>query len=264
MGEVIGIISGKGGVGKTCTALNLGAALAGFGKEVIVVDANITTPNIGLYLGIHSKKDSKAYLHEVLKGKFKPEDALYKHNSGIKLLLCSLSLKSIKSIKLEKIKDILKKLSSIADFVLVDGAAGLGREALSTIQNSDTLLVVTNPEMPALVDALRTIKVAELLGKDVQGILVNRAEKRNKKNKALEIQNIEKLLEKPVLSLIPEDRAMKEALSKKECVTLIKQNSPAALEYKRLAASMIGKEYNPNIQNKLSLINILRKIFIRQ
>ena len=51
MGKLITIASGKGGVGKTTTSINLGAAINSFGKEVIIVDANLSTPNIGLHLG---------------------------------------------------------------------------------------------------------------------------------------------------------------------------------------------------------------------
>ena len=51
MSKIIAIVSGKGGVGKTTSAINLGVALNKFGKNVVVVDANLTTPNIGLHLG---------------------------------------------------------------------------------------------------------------------------------------------------------------------------------------------------------------------
>ena len=52
MGKLIVVSSGKGGVGKTTTSVNLSAALAKQGKNVILVDANLTTPNVGLHLGL--------------------------------------------------------------------------------------------------------------------------------------------------------------------------------------------------------------------
>jgi len=48
--KIIVITSGKGGVGKTTTAINLGAAINYFGKNVLIVDGNLTTPNIGIHL----------------------------------------------------------------------------------------------------------------------------------------------------------------------------------------------------------------------
>ena len=66
MSKLITITSGKGGVGKTTTAINLGAALNAFGKDVVVLDANLTTPNVGLHLGAPLVPVS---LNHVLSGK---------------------------------------------------------------------------------------------------------------------------------------------------------------------------------------------------
>ena len=56
-GRTIGIISLKGGVGKTTTVANLGAVLAKeFNKKVLVIDANFSAPNLGLHLGIVEPK----------------------------------------------------------------------------------------------------------------------------------------------------------------------------------------------------------------
>ena len=51
MSRLIVITSGKGGVGKTTTAINLGAAINFLGEDVLIIDGNLTTPNIGVYLG---------------------------------------------------------------------------------------------------------------------------------------------------------------------------------------------------------------------
>jgi MinD-like ATPase involved in chromosome partitioning or flagellar assembly len=50
MKKIIVITSGKGGVGKTTTAINLGAAINYFGRNVLVIDGNLTTPNVGIHL----------------------------------------------------------------------------------------------------------------------------------------------------------------------------------------------------------------------
>ena len=90
MAKLITITSGKGGVGKTTTAINLGAALNAFGKEVIILDANLTTPNIGLHLGAPIVPVS---LNHVLLGKARLSDAIYEHESGTKIITSSLSIK---------------------------------------------------------------------------------------------------------------------------------------------------------------------------
>ena len=83
MAKVYVITSGKGGVGKTTTAVNLGAALNKFKEDVLIVDANLSTPNLGLHFGAPIVPVS---LSHVLQGKAEIEDAIYEHSSGLKLV----------------------------------------------------------------------------------------------------------------------------------------------------------------------------------
>ena len=115
--RLITITSGKGGVGKTTSAINLGAALNSFGKEVIIVDANLTTPNVGLHLGAPIVPVN---LNHVLSGKAKVADAIYEHDSGTKIIPSSLSVKELRRLNHKKLKDVGKKLRKMADFVIFD------------------------------------------------------------------------------------------------------------------------------------------------
>jgi len=101
MAKIITITSGKGGVGKTTTAINLGAALNSFGKDVVILDANLTTPNVGLHLGAPIVPVS---LNHVLLGKADLEDAIYEHESGTKIIPSSLSVKELKRLNHRKLK----------------------------------------------------------------------------------------------------------------------------------------------------------------
>src|SRR3989339_743502 len=107
MSRIITITSGKGGVGKTTTSINLAAALNFFGKDVIIVDANLTTPNVGLHLGAPIVPVS---LNHVLLGKAKVSDAIYEHESGTKIIPSSLSVKELRRLDHSKLKEISKKL----------------------------------------------------------------------------------------------------------------------------------------------------------
>src|SRR3990167_3100878 len=127
MSKLITITSGKGGVGKTTTAINLAAALNSFGKDVIIVDANLTTPNVGLHFGAPIVPVS---LNHVLLGKAKISDAIYEHESGTKIVPSSLSVKELRRLNHRKLKDIGRSLRKLADYVIYDSAAGLGEEAV--------------------------------------------------------------------------------------------------------------------------------------
>jgi len=234
MAKLITITSGKGGVGKTTTSINLGAALNGFGKEVIILDANLTTPNIGLHLGAPIVPVS---LNHVLLGKAKIGDAIYEHESGTKIVPSSLSVKELRRLNHGKLKEVGKKLRKMADFVIYDSAAGLGPEALAAFDAADELIIVTNPEIPAVTDALKTSKVLEELGKSVKGVVVTRV--RGVKTE-MPIANIRDMLELPILAVIPEEKYMQTALVMKNAIVHTHPRSKASRAYRKLAAKIIG------------------------
>lgn len=242
MTKIITITSGKGGVGKTTTAINLGAALNFFGKDVIVVDANLTTPNVGLHLGAPIVPIS---LNHVLLGKAKIADALYEHESGTKIIPSSLSVKELRKIDHSKLKEVGKKLRKAADYVIYDSAAGLGEEAIAALESGDELIIVTNPEIPAVTDALKTSKVIEELGKEVKGVIITRV--RGSKTE-MPVANVKDMLELPILGVIPEDENMQTALVMKDALIHTHPRSKAARAYKRIAAKMIGlNDYKEDI-----------------
>lgn len=237
MSKIITITSGKGGVGKTTTAINLGAALNSFGKDVIIVDANLTTPNVGLHLGAPMVPVS---LNHVLLGKAKIIDAIYEHESGTKIIPSSLSVKELRRLDHSKLKEISKKLRKAADYIILDSAAGLGEEALAAMESADELIIVTNPEIPAVTDALKTAKVIEELGKEVKGVIVSRV--RGNKTE-MPIVNIKDMLELPILGVIPEDRNMQTALVMKDALIHTHPKSKASRAYRKIAAKIIGIQY---------------------
>lgn len=235
--KLITIISGKGGVGKTTTAINLGAALNSLGKEVIVVDANLTTPNVGLHLGAPIVPVS---LNHVLLGKAKIADALYEHQSGTKIVPSSLSVKELKRLNHRKLKDVGKLLRKMADYVIYDSAAGLGEEAVASIEAADELIIVTNPEITAVTDALKTIKLAEEMDKKVLGVVVTRVRKTKTE---MPLANIQEMLDVPLLGVVPEDQNVQMALTMKDALFHISPSSRASRAYKRIASDISGIAY---------------------
>lgn len=234
MTKIITITSGKGGVGKTTTAINLAAALNSFGKDVIIVDANLTTPNVGLHLGAPIVPIS---LNHVLLGKAKIADAIYEHESGTKIIPSSLSVKELKRLNHQKLKEIGKKLRKMADIVIYDSAAGLGEEAIAAMEAGDELIIVTNPEIPAVTDALKTSKVIENMGKNVRGVIVTRVKGTKYE---MPIANIRDMLELPILGVVPEDNNVPASVVLKNALMHTHPKSKASRAYRAIAAKLMG------------------------
>ena len=239
MAKIYTIASGKGGTGKTTTAVNLGAALNKFKEDVIIVDANLTTPNLGLHFGAPIVPVS---LNHVLQGKAEIEEAIYEHESGTKIVPSSLSLKDLRKININLMKDTAKKLKKLSDYIIFDSAAGLGEEARIALQNADEIIVVANPNILSVTDALKTIKLAEEMDKHVRGVIITRV--KNNKNE-MPLENIKEMLEVPILGIVPEDPAVEESLVKKNSVLHTRPRSKASRAYMDVAAKLLGKQKMP-------------------
>ncbi len=258
MVKVYAIISGKGGVGKTTSAINLGASLNHLGEDVIVVDANLTTPNVGIHLGAPIVPIT---LNHALNGHVKVEDAIYEHESGTKIMPASLSLKEIEKIDYRKLIDIAKKLKKISNYILMDAAAGLGEEAKSVMIAADEIIIITNPEITAVTDALKAIKFAEELNKPVKGVIITRYQG---KKVDMPISNIKDMLEVPILGIIPEDDSIKESHVMKNPVIYTHPKSDAARTYFNTSRRILGEDIKLEPVRKSVFSNFLKNLGLKK
>ena len=238
------VCSAKGGVGKTTSAINLSSALNQLGKDVVLVDCNFTTPNVGLYYGISKVEKT---IHDILNKKGNINRAVYLHKSGIKIIPGSISVESLRKVKPEFLKQKINKLNS--DFVILDSSAGLGRESLASLDACDEVLVLVNPEMPSVADGLKLIKIAESLKKEVIGVVVCR--KRGKLE--MKMDAVEELLGYPIIGVIPEDEFVRKALVRERSVYDLYPNSSSGKAYKKLAHYLLGEVFYE--EEKKSIFN---------
>jgi septum site-determining protein MinD len=254
MAKVHGILSGKGGVGKTTSTINMGLALNHLGEDVIIVDANLTTPNIGIHLGAPIVPIT---LNHVLNNQADIEDAIYEHESGTKIMPASLSLKETDRINYKNLIDVSKKLKKMTDNVLLDSAAGLGEEAKASINAADEIIIITNPEMTAVTDALKAIKLSEELNKPIRGMIITRYQG---KRIDMPISSIKDMLEIPILGIIPEDESIKESHILKNSVIYTHPRSNAARTYMNTTKRLLGEtiKLEPFVNN-----NVFSRILIR-
>ncbi len=241
MTRVITVLSGKGGVGKTFVTANLGVTLAEMGKDITILDGNLTTPNLGLHLGIPLFPKT---LHDVLKGKAKIHDALYEHDSGLKIIPAGISLSDLKGIDASDLPSSLLGMLGGTDILMIDAAAGLGREALASIESSDEMLLITNPELPAVLDVMKAAKLARQMGVKIIGVVINKS---SGKKYELTDREIGDLIEAPVISKIPEEDSVKEAISLRMPVVKYRPNCNASMEIRRLASFIAGESFDFNL-----------------
>jgi septum site-determining protein MinD len=254
MTRLICCTSAKGGVGKTTIVSNLAAALTDFGENTIAIDANLTTPNLGLHTGMHLAPRT---LHDVLRGYYPVRYAIYPHPYGFKIIPASLKLSDIADVDPGRLPEITFSLLGQAHYILLDSAAGLGREALSALSSADEVLLVTNPNLPAVTDALKVLKIAQNTHIKTIGVVVNRVKGSEYELKKEEIEDI---LNVPVIAQIPEDPNVEKCIQQKKLLFELYPKSPASIEIKKLAAYLTKRKYDPP-KVKESVFSRLFKIF---
>lgn len=242
MSRVIGILSGKGGVGKTTIVANLGAALNNeFKKNVLVVDSNIKTSHLGLHLGLY--EDLPITLKEVLNKKSSINYAIYIHpKTGMRLLPAPLNSKDV-NFDRERFQEIINQLRRNYDIILLDIAPGLGRETIIASSVIDEGIIVTTPDIPSVTDAVKTIDLLKRFRKKVKGIVINR---RKGKKYELTVDEIINNAECELLSIIPEDANIPVSISKGVPLIVMNKNSSASFAITTLAGKIINKDYEPS------------------
>ena len=256
MARIIGIVSGKGGVGKTTLTINLGSALSYyFKKKITVVDCNITTSHLGLYLGMYY---CPITLNKVLRGESDIEEAVYDHFTGMKVVPASLSVSELEGVDVTLLRESLKPLEEKNDIILLDGSPGMGREAMACLKACDEVLYVTAPYVPSIIDIVKYQEVVNGLNLKPVGIVLNAVDKARYEMSTKEIEELARL---PVLASIPYDKNIKKALSLKMPVVVLNKNSPASKEMIKFAARLVGEQYQ--VESSFSRIMERLRNFMR-
>ena len=238
MGAVIGVVSGKGGVGKTVLTLNLAAALQDMGYSTIVLEGNVTSPTSSIYLGYLPVERT---LNRVLRGEISLDEAILQHPSGVRLVTTSLNVSELTD-DFTKIASIVEQLRPRCDILFVDGAAGLGPEAIHAIEWADNVLIVTNPEIPSVIEALRAVRIVRGLNKKLVGVALNRF---NPDKHQMTEQEVELILELPVVVRISEDDLFSEATAAGTPLVKYKPHCETSHQLYAFAAKMVGTHWEP-------------------
>jgi MinD-like ATPase involved in chromosome partitioning or flagellar assembly len=237
MSKTIGIVSIKGGVGKTSAVSALGAAFANqFNKKVLLIDGNFSAPTLGFHIGLYNPEIT---LHHVLDGKANAKDAIYETEHGFDVIPGALVYDNMSKINPFKLSEKIRDLKRKYDIILIDSSPNLNEEILATMIASDELLIVTTPDYVTLASTLRAIKSAKERRTPITGIILNKV---HGKDFELSLEDIENMSGSEVLAVLPHELDILEALSIGKPSTLHNE-SDSTVEYKKLAGSLIGEDY---------------------
>jgi len=249
MSNILAFVSIKGGVGKTTLALETASSLVNdFGKKVLLVDANFSAPNLGLYLDL----TNETTLHDALDGTLL-HNAIYEAH-GIDVVPASMYYP--KEIDVFKLKKILNKYRTRYDFIIIDSSPNY-EELKPVIAAADKIFLVTSPDNVTLTTTLKAAKMAREQNTPIEGIIVNRIRSPRHEFNTNEIEIISDI---PVMARIRDHKKMAQALNYKTPITLLDSANIISKEIKRFASAICGTpEKEGFFQKILPFKDILQK-----
>jgi len=223
-GYVFTVAGGKGGVGKTTTAINVGVALQDAGHDVVVVDADLGMANLGAMIDVEHEPS----LHQVLAGKAAVSDAIIEGPGGITVVPGERNLEAFADADPAKLRKVVQALSTAYEIVLIDTGAGLSHETTVPLGLADGVLLVTTADDVAIGDTIKTAQLAQRIEGDVIGAVLTRA------NDDTNVSEVADKLDMEMLSVVPEDQDA----TQHEPLIINDPNSYAAEAYRRLASTL--------------------------
>ncbi len=262
-GKVIVITSGKGGVGKTTTTANIGAALASLGKTVCVMDMDIGLRNLDILMGLENRVVYN--LVEVVEGTCTLKQALVKDKKLPNLcLLPAAQTRDKTAVNSDQIKALVDEIKTVFDFVLVDCPAGIESGFQNSIAGADQAVVVVTPEMSSVRDADRIVGLLEARRDQFAAInlIVNRVKPGLiEANQMMSVDDICEILSIDLIGVVPDDEDIIISTNKGEPLSLT-TNKSAGQAYRNIAKRLNGEEVPfMDLNKRLNILNKIKAIF---
>ena len=240
MSEVIVVTSGKGGVGKTTTAANIGTGLAALDKKVVLVDTDIGLRNLDVVLGLENRIVYN--LVDVIEGNCRLKQALIRDKRYANLfLLPSAQTRDKTSVTPEQMKKLCEELKKQFDYILLDCPAGIEQGFRNAIAGATKALVVTTPEVSAIRDADRIIGLLEAARMEDIRLIVNRIRMDMvRRGDMMSIEDVIDILAIDLIGAVPDDESIVVATNQGE--PLAGDSSLAGTAYMNICKRIMGED----------------------
>ena len=239
MGNIIAVVSGKGGTGKTSFTANTALALAHMGHRVLCLDCDITLRNLDLALGLSDR--ALMDFSDVVAGRCSLDDAVVPHSSFENLFLLAAPLTSGElTVTPEQMQYLGQEIREKFDYCLVDSPAGLGQGFLLATCMADNAVLVTTSDVSALRDAQRTVMELHRFPKGKLYLVVNRVQKKVLKELHATIDDMIDTAGAPLLGVVPEDKDLPYCLNRG--IPLRLYSYYAANAYDNIAKRITGQK----------------------
>lgn len=261
--KAIVVTSGKGGVGKTTTTANVGAALAQLGEKVAVIDTDVGLRNLDVVMGLEGRVVYD--LIDVFEGRCKLKQALIRDKRVENLyLLAASQTRDKSSLSEERMQETVKKLLEEEQFdrILIDSPAGIESGFQTASSAAEGALVVVNPEVSSVRDADRIIGLLEARGiTEVRAIINRLRPEMVKRGDMLEVDDVLEILGIKLIGIVPEDEKIIVSTNIGNPLSLDPAKTGAGDAFRSIARRIKGEEIpHAALESKGGFIAYLRRV----
>ncbi len=238
MGNVIAVLSGKGGTGKTTVCAGLATGLAAQGRRVLCIDLDVGLRNLDIALGL--AQVPALSFPDVSEGG-EPIQSAARHPAYETLFFLTAPVgRNPEELDQEAFDRMMAEVRRTFDVCLLDAPAGVGSGFQMAARAASLELLVTGPDPGALRDGARTGEILELMGKRDVRLVVNRVNPKLYRSMGLTVDDVMDLVGYPLLGLVPEDRNVTLAAVHDRPLLQYARRSPAADAFRRMSKRLQG------------------------
>ncbi len=248
--RIITVTSGKGGVGKSSTAINLALQFRRKGKKVIIFDADFGLANIEVMFGVIPKFTLADLM---FRGK-ELKDIITEGPEGVMFVSGGSGVARLVNLDHEQVKRMVYKMSeleTLADVIIIDTGAGISQSVLEFVASSPEVLLVTTPEPTSITDSYALLKALAMFPgfdrdatkvKIIANKVATAAESRNIYDKLSAVVGRFLNIKLEFMGAVPQDNAITKAIMKQKPVSLVYPNAAASTAYSNICTRLVEGE----------------------
>ena len=250
LARVITVTSGKGGVGKSNTAINLAVQLQKLGQRVVILDADFGLANIEIMFGAIPGHNLSDLIYQGMQMK----DIITQGPMDIGFISGGSGIAGMANLNRDSLDYIvmkLRELDEMADIVIVDTGAGISDAVLEFLVASGEVLLVTTPEPTSITDSYSLIKALARHPKyssetTTVKVVANRVRGEQEAEQLFHKLEtvVDKYLKIPIeyLGMVPQDEQLARAVMQQMPVSIENPGAKSAMAYEQLAAKLMNRE----------------------
>lgn len=232
------IAGAKGGVGKTTTAINIGAVAASNGYDTVVVELDLPMANVVDLVTLDADIQSPTTLYDVLTDEASIGQAVYETHSGLSVVPSGTSVEGYAETDISYLAGAHDWLTEEFDLVIYDTPAGLSRETVVPVRLADGMVLVSSPRVASVRNAQNTGTLADRCDTTVAGLVLTKAGT----GKSPDAERIAEFLDVTLLGHVPEDDAVSHSQDHGKPVVVHAPQSDAAIAYYQITGQLVDGE----------------------